>query len=372
MIVTRLTAVCKHLILDVLRVFLPYKIVIFYHMMEYYWSDSYQRGELKMHRRFKQKPQLGKCISVMLLVLVCLLSVGFVDFSYTLLLQSGLGGVGQQTEEQERGEVSKICEFLFGIDPFDPSGVLEKGLPFSITARVPEAVCSRGTSEQPAEKNLTIDKSQWAEALANKPVEVALYHTHNAETYIPENGKSKVEGKNGGITLVGEEIAGVLAEQGVRVVHDLTIHDYPDFPTSYIKSKATVNGLLGDYPDLKMLIDLHRDAGIPKKQTVTIDGEQSALLLFVVGNGQYVSNPHWRENYALARQVANRLQEKYPGIVKDVRLKSGGYNQNLSPNVLLVEVGSDKNTLDEALIAGRCLGEVLAELINEKHEKNDV
>jgi hypothetical protein len=131
MIVTRLTAVCKHLILDVLRVFLPYKIVIFYHMMEYYWSDSYQRGELKMHRRFKQKPQLGKCISVMLLVLVCLLSVGFVDFSYTLLLQSGLGGVGQQTEEQERGEVSKICEFLFGIDPFDPSGVLEKGLPFS-------------------------------------------------------------------------------------------------------------------------------------------------------------------------------------------------------------------------------------------------
>lgn len=120
-----------------------------------------------MHRRFKQKPQLGKCISVMLLVLVCLLSVGFVDFSYTLLLQSGLGGVGQQTEEQERGEVSKICEFLFGIDPFDPSGVLEKGLPFSITARVPEAVCSRGTSEQPAEKNLTIDKSQWAEALAS-------------------------------------------------------------------------------------------------------------------------------------------------------------------------------------------------------------
>lgn len=171
---------------------------------------------------------------------------------------------------------------------------------------------------------------------------------------------------------MGEEIAGVLAEQGVRVVHDLTIHDYPDFPTSYIKSKATVNGLLGDYPDIKMLIDLHRDAGIPKKQTVTIDGEQSALLLFVVGNGQYVSNPHWRENYALARQVANRLQEKYPGIVKDVRLKSGGYNQNLSPNVLLVEVGSDKNTLDEALIAGRCLGEVLAELINEKHEKNDV
>lgn len=325
-----------------------------------------------MYRRFKQKPQLGKYISVMLLALVCLLSVGFVDLSYTLLLQSGLGGAGQQTEEQEGAAVSKICEFVFGIDPFDLSGVLEKGLPFSITARVPAEASSRGTSEQPAEKNLTIHESQWAEALANKPVEVALYHTHNAETYIPEHGKSKVEGNNGGITLVGEEIAGTLTEQGVRVVHDLTIHDYPDFPTSYIKSKTTANDLLGDYPDLKMLIDLHRDAGIPKKQTVTIDGKESALLLFVVGNGQYVSNPHWRENYALARQIANRLQERYPGIVKDVRLKSGGYNQNLSPNVLLVEVGSEKNTLDEALIAGRCLGEVLAELINEKHEKNDV
>ena len=326
-----------------------------------------------MRRGFKQQPQLGKYISVMLLSLACLLSVGFVDLSYTLLLQSGLGGGSQQTEEQEGAAISKLCEFLFGIDPFDLSGVLEKGLPFSITARVSaEAARSRGTSEQPIERNLTIDELQWAEALANKPVEVAFYHTHNAETYIPEHGKSKIEGKNGGITLVGEEIAGTLTDQGVRVVHDLTIHDYPDFPTSYIKSKTTVNGLLTDYPDLKMLIDLHRDAGVPKKQTVTIDGKESALLLFIVGNSQYVSNPHWRENYALARQVANRLQERYPGIVKDVRLQSGGYNQNISPNVLLIEVGSDKNTFDEALIAGRCLGEVLAELIHEQNEKNDL
>lgn len=326
-----------------------------------------------MHRGFKRQPQLGKYVSVLLLSLACLLSVGFVDLSYTMLLQSGLGGGGsQQTEEQEGAAISIICEFLFGIDPFDLSGVLQKGLPYSISAQVSAETSSRGTWEQPAEKNLSIDESQWAEALANKPVEVAFYHTHNAETYIPEHGKSKVEGKNGGITLVGEEVAATLTEQGVRVVHDLTIHDYPDFPTSYIKSKDTVNSLLADYPDLKMLIDLHRDAGVSQKQTVTIDGKESALLLFIVGNSQYVSNPHWKENYALARQVANRLQERYPGIVKDVRLQSGGYNQNISPNVLLIEVGSDKNTLDEALIAGRCLGEVLAELTLEQNEKSDL
>jgi len=87
-----------------------------------------------------------------------------------------------------------------------------------------------------------------------------------------------------------------------------------------------------------------------------------------MGNGQRIPNPHWRENYAFARQIANRLDEKYPGLVKAVRLKDGCYNQNLSPKVVLIEVGSDKNTLEEALAAARSLGEVLAELILETND----
>jgi stage II sporulation protein P len=172
-------------------------------------------------------------------------------------------------------------------------GVLKKGLPYCVTKGKTAMVSS--AVKQPVEKTLFIDESFLKEEFAKKPIEVAIYHTHNAETYIPLHGKSRDEGKNGGITVVGEEIVKTLAQHRVRAVQDLTIHDYPDHPTSYIKSKVTAKRLLEEYPDLKILIDLHRDAGIAEKQTVIIDGKQAAKLLFVMGNGQRIPNPHWRE-----------------------------------------------------------------------------
>lgn len=317
-------------------------------------------------KKFKQRPQLKQHISVLLLSFVCIIGVGFGEFSYTKLLETGLGG--GISHGQKGSYISGALKLICGIDPLDPPGILEKGLPYSMTRGRTAAVSSRGTVKQPVEKTLFIDESFLEKEMAKKPIEVAIYHTHNAETYIPLQGKSKDEGKNGGIALAGEEIVKTLSQHGIRAVQDLTIHDYPDHPTSYIKSKVTAKRLLNEYPDLKILIDLHRDAGIAKKQTVLIDGKESAKLLFVMGNGQRIPNPHWRENYAFARQIANRLDEKYPGLVKAVRLKDGCYNQNLSPKVVLIEVGSDKNTLEEALAAARSLGEVLAELILETND----
>jgi len=309
---------------------------------------------------FIKRPKLGQGFTVLLLSFFCLMGFGIGDISYTMLLQSELGG-GQREEVSLSRE---LCRFLCGIDPFDPAGVLQKGLPYSITGGRNAVISSSyPTEELPIESSRLLQDPSLE--LAKKPVEVAIYHTHNAETYIPLDKKSKVQGKNGGITLVGEEIIKTLAENGVWGVQDLTIHDHPNFPRSYLESKKTASRLLNEYPELKVLIDLHRDAGIPRKQTTTVDGQESAMIMFVVGNGQGIPNPHWQENLTLARKIANRLEEKYPGIVKAVRIKNGCYNQNLSPKAILVEIGSDKNTLEEALVAGRCLGEVLAEIIQE-------
>lgn len=314
-----------------------------------------------MRNHFKEKPKLGQGFTVLLLSFFCLMGFGIGDLSYTMLLQSELGG--RQSEEVSLSR--ELCRFLCGIDPFDPADVLQKGLPYSITGgRNNDVSSSYPNEELPAESSRLLQEPS-LEELAKKPVEVAIYHTHNAETYIPLDNQSKVQGKNGGITLVGEEIIKTLATNGVRGVQDLTIHDHPNFPRSYIESKKTASRLLNEYPELKVLIDLHRDAGIPKKQTTTVNGQESALIMFVIGNGQGIPNPHWQENLAFARKVANRLEEKYPGIVKGVRIKNGCYNQNLSPKAILVEIGSDKNTLEEAMVAGRCLGEVLAEIIQE-------
>jgi len=306
-----------------------------------------------MWQNDKKHPWLGQCFSVILLSFFCVVNWGIGESPlFARVLASGLGGL-----DAPRLEGS----LLSGIDPWYPSGVLERGLPRSIPCARTSAAAVRDPLVEPAERELSLGELP----AANKPCAVVIYHTHNGETYLPLHGKSRLDGKNGGVALIGEEISSCLEKEGIVVVHDLTIHDYPDYPSSYIESAKTAKRLIEENPELKVLIDLHRDAGIPKQETVLVDGEEAARILLIVGNGQRLPNPHWQENYALAQRIANLLEEKYPGIVKGVRLKDGRYNQHLSPQAILVEIGSDKNTLEEGLVAGRCLAAVLAELIAE-------
>lgn len=312
-----------------------------------------------MFQRFT-RPALGQCFSVVLLSFFCVLGWRIGENpSFERVLASGLAG--PEAVNLGGGLVSGVFVALSGVDPWYHPDVLEKGLPRSIACERAAVAAVTGPLEEPPERGLHQEEI----VQEDRPCEVAIYHTHNAETYIPLHGKSKVDGKNGAVGMIGDEIASCLEKEGIKVVHDLTIHDYPDFPTSYIKSEATARRLVDENPELKVLMDIHRDAGIPKKETVLVDGEESARIMMVVGNGQRLSNPHWQENYAFARRIANLLEEKYPGIVKGVRLKDGRYNQHLSPRAILVEVGSDKNTLQEGLVAGRCLAAVLAGLIRD-------
>lgn len=312
-----------------------------------------------MFRRFLRECALGRYLPVALLYFFCVLGWGMEkNLSLEQVLAFGLAG--PETGEFGGGLAGAALVALSGVDPWYPPDVLKKGLPRSIDCSSAVAVAARPL-EEPAERGL----SREGRAAEDRPCEVAIYHTHNAETYVPLHGKGKVEGKNGGVSIVGKEIASCLEQEGIKVVHELTIHDYPDFPTSYIKSEVTARRLVNENPELKVLMDIHRDAGIPRKETVFVNGEESARIMLVVGNGRRLSNPHWQENYAFAQKIANLLEEKYPGIVKGVRLKDGRYNQHVSPRAILVEVGSDKNTLEEGLVAARCLASVLAELIRE-------
>ncbi|NPV29244.1 MAG: stage II sporulation protein P [Firmicutes bacterium] len=281
-----------------------------------------------------------------------------------VLLARGLGNhPGQVWEQAALSAVFSIT----GVNPGYLPGILEKGLPAVPAKEAGTAPAfAGGTAGREGEHPLQDEESAGNPVdFANRPVEAAFYHTHNAETYLPLHGKSKLQGENGGVSLVAGEMAKVLEEAGIRSIHDLTVHDHPDFPTSYIKSEATARRLVRENPALKALVDVHRDAGLSKKETVSVGGREVARILLIVGNGERLPNPHWRENYAFAQEIAHRLEEKYPGILKGVRLKPGRYNQHLSPRALLVEVGSDRNTLEEALGAARCFAAVLAELIRE-------
>jgi stage II sporulation protein P len=264
----------------------------------------------------------------------------------------------------------ELFVFFTGIDLDSPLALLQRGLPMFTGEKEALAVSSGGVSEDIGEKPISEDFFfGMVRGEEEKPVKVAFYHTHNAETYIPLDKKSKVEGRNGGVSLVAEEMVRVLEEQGIRTIHDLTLHDYPDFARSYIKSEVTATRLINNCPNLKALIDVHRDAGLEKKQVANVDGKDVAKILIIVGTGERLANPHWRENYAFAQAVAHKLEERFPGVLKEVRLMPGRYNQHLFSRALLVEVGSEKNTLEEALGAARCFALALAEVLHEEESE---
>lgn len=202
---------------------------------------------------------------------------------------------------------------------------------------------------------------------------VGIYNTHNAETYIPTDGKSKLEGKNGGVALVAQELANTLEKAyGVPTVYTDRIHDYPDFTKSYVNSAQTIKYLLKTYPSLEILIDVHRDAmpSNDNSEAVEIEGAKAARILFIVGTDARSPHPNWRQNDQFAEELAKKTEELYPGLLKGVRRKEGTYNQTLHPRAILVEIGNDRNSLEEALISARCLARVIKEVLSDLPAKS--
>lgn len=104
----------------------------------------------------------------------------------------------------------------------------------------------------------------------SEDVQVILYHTHNAETYLPDDGVSKVSGQNGGVVDAARVFQNALQKKyGLRTAHSTTIHDYPDWSRSYQNSLNTAKQLLQAYPEAKAIFDIHRDAGFTSKKTHT-------------------------------------------------------------------------------------------------------
>jgi stage II sporulation protein P len=130
-----------------------------------------------------------------------------------------------------------------------------------------------------------------------------------------------------------------------------------------------MENLLKKYPDVKMVIDLHRDAVTDVKKdkptvTASIGEEQAAKILFCIGK----SNPHWQENYFLASKLDQKMEELYKGISKGQGFYWGNnliYNQDISNKALLIEIGAQCNTLDEALVSSRMLAKSIGELLEE-------
>ncbi|WP_338834211.1 hypothetical protein MHLNE_05850 [Moorella humiferrea] len=200
---------------------------------------------------------------------------------------------------------------------------------------------------------------------------VAIYNTHNAESYQPSEGQAKFPGKNGGVSQVAAILAETLSKDyGIPVVRSTTIHDYPDFTRAYTNSEKTLKKMLAENPSVLVALDIHRNAGLPAPPVAEIQNQRVAQVLIIVGSSARLEHPNWRQNEAFARRLAQKMDELYPGLCLGVRVQEGRYNQHLHPRALLLEMGSDNNTLEEAERAARLVARVLAVIIEELRREN--
>ena len=206
--------------------------------------------------------------------------------------------------------------------------------------------------------------------------QVLIMHTHTTESYVPFTGdyydktmsfRSTDNSQN--MAVVGDRIASELEAAGIGVIHDATQHDYPSYNGAYDRSQKTVEQYLAEYPSIKVVLDIHRDAiydgeGNPYKVVSQVAEGRAAQMTFVIGtDGSGLPNDNWPENLKLAAAVQDTLLEDYPTLMRPITVRNSRYNQHCTTGSLLVEVGAAGNSLDEALLSARLLAAGLAETL---------
>ena len=210
-------------------------------------------------------------------------------------------------------------------------------------------------------------------------LQVLIVHTHGSEAYTmppgqeyEPSGDCRTTDCNYNVVRVGDELARVLEETGIRVLHDPTLHDYPEYSGAYGRSLDAVEKAMAEHPSISIVLDVHRDAisdgdGNPYKVISNVAGLNIAQMSMVIGtDGGGLDHPEWRENLKLAAAVQQKLADSYPTLMRPITVRNSRYNQHVTPGALLVEMGAAGNSLDEALVSARLFGAALAETLKGK------
>lgn len=205
--------------------------------------------------------------------------------------------------------------------------------------------------------------------------QVLIYHTHTSESFLPGGDsfdpdypiRSSDESKN--MIAVGDAICNALAERGISCVHDCLVHDYPMFTGAYYRSADTMLEDLEEYPSIKIAIDIHRDGILNSDGSVIapiaeINGKTAAQFMIITGcDSPETEIPEYMTNFKLSCLLQNCAENAYPTLARPMLFDYRNYNQSLFAGDLLIEVGSQGNTLDEALYTGELLGNVIADAV---------
>ena len=227
-------------------------------------------------------------------------------------------------------------------------------------------------------------KSVDAEALLIAPYDftfeqdgpaVLIVHTHTTEAYTPSDGwdyeasgEYRTNDPMHSVVRVGAAIADALTARGIEVLHDTAVYDRPSFAQAYNTALPQIQKTLAEHPSIRIVLDVHRDAfavgGKQQAYLTELDGEESAQVLLVVGDGGNYDYDGWRQNLKWNLKVYAAANRAAPNLVRTLRLDHARYNQHLLPGSMLVEIGAAGNTLPQALRAARAFADALADVID--------
>lgn len=218
-------------------------------------------------------------------------------------------------------------------------------------------------AEQLLTMDLTLQKKETAQIL--------IYHTHASEGFLDSRAGKPEDTVIG----MGQRLAEYLElKYGYQVLHDTTVFDKKDGKDNrshaYSEAQSYIEELLLLHPEIEVVIDLHRDSGT--KRVVTLQGRQVAkIMLFnglsrnLSGELSYLPNRNLACNLAFSLQTKLIGDEMYPGLMHRIFLKDYRYNMHLMARYMLIELGTNNNTVEEAANAMEPLADILAQVLGK-------
>ena len=207
---------------------------------------------------------------------------------------------------------------------------------------------------------------------------ILIYHTHTWEAYQQTKDSSYVETEKWrtkdascNVVAVGRALTASLRALGFAVVHDDTAFEPPNLDDAYERSLSMLEARADAGETYDLYIDLHRDAIASTstiKRTVKINGEESARFMVLVGKGTtggYTLKPDWQANYAIAERITSSLNGQCEGLARDVKVKTGRFNQHIAPCCVLIECGVNTNTLEQVLCGVPYLSQAIADAMTD-------
>lgn len=195
--------------------------------------------------------------------------------------------------------------------------------------------------------------------------QILIYHTHSQEAF----ADSVPGDKSTSIVGVGDRLCQILTEKyGYKVLHHTGEYDVESRDDAYSASLPAIEQVLAENPSIEVVIDLHRDSMAEETRLVMdLDGRPTARFMFFnglsrtrkTGDISYLYNENLDANLAFSFQMKLKAEEYYPGLTRKNYLKGYRYNMHLRPRTLLIELGAQNNTVEEAMNACEPLAHIL-------------